>query len=72
MRQQVMNISSNISFVTKSDDQFTWADKDFAVAEAQFELDFAGTDAVEAVRHFQTGRYQDILKKPMVMQSSRR
>lgn len=33
----------NISFVTKSDGQFTWAQKGHAVAEAQFELDFAGT-----------------------------
>lgn len=48
----------NISFVTKSDDQFTWADKDFAVAEAQFELDFAGTDA--AVEAVDTSKLEDI------------
>ena len=48
----------NISFVTKSDDQFTWAKKDFAVAEAQFELDFAGTDA--AVEAVDTSKLEDI------------
>ena len=48
----------NISFVTKSDDQFTWAKKDFAVAEAQFELDFAGTDA--AVEAMDTSKLEDI------------
>ena len=48
----------NISFVTKSDGQFTWADKDFAVAEAQFELDFAGTDA--AVEAVDTSKLEDI------------
>ena len=48
----------NISFVTKSDDQFTWAKKDFAVAEAQFELDFAGTDA--AVEAVDTSKLDDI------------
>ena len=48
----------NISFATKSDDQFTWADKDFAVAEAQFELDFAGTDA--AVEAVDTSKLEDI------------
>ncbi len=48
----------NISFVTKSEDQFTWADKDFAVAEAQFELDFAGTDA--AVEAVDTSKLEDI------------
>ena len=48
----------NISFVTKSDDQFTWAKKDFAVAEAQFELDFAGTDA--AVEEVDTSKLDDI------------
>ena len=34
----------NLSFVTKSDDQFSWADKGHVVAEDQFELDFAGTE----------------------------
>ena len=48
----------NISFVTKSDDQFTWAKKDFAVAEAQFELDFAGTDA--AAEAVDTSKLDDI------------
>ena len=48
----------NISFVTKSDGQFTWAKKDFAVAEAQFELDFAGTDA--AVEAVDTSKLEDI------------
>lgn len=48
----------NISFVTKSDEQFSWAAKDHAVAEDQFALDFAGTD--ERVQAADTSALDDI------------
>lgn len=56
----------NISFVTKSDDQFTWAKKDFAVAEAQFELD--SQERMQQWRQWipPNWKISRHLKKPMV------
>lgn len=37
----------NVSFVTKTDEQFSWAEKGHVVAQEQFELDFAGSEEEE-------------------------